>query len=219
VPTTQTVTASLATTAHTAVAGLDYTATTTNLSFAPGERVKTVDVPILEDTAPDDAEHFHAVLFNISGAAAGQTSVEVVISDNDAASLASFAALSAQQAANIEDVSSVGLSSAAVSVGSQDFAAQAQESTEEDDDPPSTPEQSSTHSADYSGTASKAASGDKETDGDKTADGEDEDDWHGRRDRLDKEHIGHEELGQIAGWLKGFFRHWRSEREHSGDRC
>jgi hypothetical protein len=82
-PTTDTVTASLTTTGHSATGGQDYTTTTVNLSFAPGERIKTVDVPILEDLIVEEAGHFHAVLFNIVNALAGETSVEVVINDND----------------------------------------------------------------------------------------------------------------------------------------
>ena len=51
-----------------ATAGSDYTATRGTLRFGPGETAKTVRVPILDDTVPDDGETLTLALSNASGA-------------------------------------------------------------------------------------------------------------------------------------------------------
>ncbi|MCB1332914.1 MAG: DUF4214 domain-containing protein [Roseivivax sp.] len=50
-----------------ALAGEDYTATSGSLSFAPGEDVKTVRVPVLGDTADESTESFSLVIVPPSG--------------------------------------------------------------------------------------------------------------------------------------------------------
>ena len=61
------VTVDYATADHTATAGSDYTARSDTLTFAPGQTVKTVTVPILPDTVADDGERFVLTLGNPSG--------------------------------------------------------------------------------------------------------------------------------------------------------
>ncbi len=51
-----------------AKAGEDYTAVSGTLSFAVGDRTKTVSVPVLDDAHDDDGETFTLVLSNPSGA-------------------------------------------------------------------------------------------------------------------------------------------------------
>ena len=51
-----------------ATAGSDYTATRGTLRFGPGETAKTVQVPILDDTVPDDGETLTLALSHASGA-------------------------------------------------------------------------------------------------------------------------------------------------------
>ena len=63
-----TVTVDYATADGTAVAGEDYTATSGTLTFAPGEREKTVAVPILDDGHDEGEETFLFRLSNAQGA-------------------------------------------------------------------------------------------------------------------------------------------------------
>jgi polyhydroxybutyrate depolymerase len=69
----------------TAVAGQDYTGVTNTLQFAPGERLKYVDVPVLNDGIKESSETFRIVLSNPTGEAVlGPTrTVTVTILDND----------------------------------------------------------------------------------------------------------------------------------------
>ena len=55
----------------TATAGSDYTETSGTLTFNAGETEKTVSVPIIDDTVPDDGETFILVLTNPAGATLG----------------------------------------------------------------------------------------------------------------------------------------------------
>ena len=61
------VTVDYATADRTATAGSDYTARSDTLTFAPGQTVKTVTVPILPDSVSDDGERFALTLSNPSG--------------------------------------------------------------------------------------------------------------------------------------------------------
>lgn len=69
----------------TAVAGQDYAAVNRTLSFLPGERLKFVDVPVLNDGLKESSETFRILLGNPTGGAAlGATrTVKVTILDND----------------------------------------------------------------------------------------------------------------------------------------
>jgi hypothetical protein len=67
----------------TAQAGSDYTAVSGALSFAPGEVVKTVRVPVLEDIAGESNETFRLVLSNITGGTLGQDTGVATLADND----------------------------------------------------------------------------------------------------------------------------------------
>ncbi|MDE0521019.1 MAG: fibronectin type III domain-containing protein [Boseongicola sp.] len=62
------VTVDYATADRTAREGSDYTATSDTLTFAAGETVKTVSVPILADSVADDGERFALTLTGSSGA-------------------------------------------------------------------------------------------------------------------------------------------------------
>ena len=70
----------------TATNGLDYTATHGTLAFAPGEKVKLVPVPILNDGVKEASKSFRLTLSNPSGGTAlgARTSLTVSIQDNDA---------------------------------------------------------------------------------------------------------------------------------------
>lgn len=67
-PQTATVTVAYTTRDGGAKAGQDYTAKSGTLSFAPGETSKTVSVPVLADSAPEDDETFSLELSSPSGA-------------------------------------------------------------------------------------------------------------------------------------------------------
>jgi len=68
-----------------ATAGLDYGGLTNTLTFAPGERLKLVDIPILNDGLKEGNETFRVILSNPTGGAALGTpqSATVTIRDND----------------------------------------------------------------------------------------------------------------------------------------
>ena len=68
------VTVQFATADGSATAGVDYAATSGTLVFAPGETVKTVNVPIFASTAPDPDRTFSLVLSNPTAAALLQSS-------------------------------------------------------------------------------------------------------------------------------------------------
>ena len=77
------VTVNYATADGTATAGDDYTATSGTLTFAAGETVKAISIPILADTLDEDAE---TILVNISSASSGtivDTQAVVTIIDDD----------------------------------------------------------------------------------------------------------------------------------------
>jgi hypothetical protein len=67
-----------------AVAGQDYVATSGTLSFAAGDVVKSVTIPLLDDTTPEPLEWFHVELANPQGTATVGTSRALVrIFDGD----------------------------------------------------------------------------------------------------------------------------------------
>ena len=76
--------ATVRTSGGTARAGSDYTATTTALTFAPGETSKSVLVPILNDASMESEETIIVGLDTFSGTSAGAPSTTTVrIVDND----------------------------------------------------------------------------------------------------------------------------------------
>ena len=77
----ETVTLDYATSDITATAGEDYSASNGTLTFAPGETVKTVRVPIVADSTKEGPETFTLQLTNVSGATLAGTSPTGVISD------------------------------------------------------------------------------------------------------------------------------------------
>ena len=86
-PSTAAVSVNYFTASGTAAASYDYVGINGTLTFAPGEMVKTVRVPIINDTVAETTESF---LFYLSspggGAVIGNTSALATIIDNDAAS-------------------------------------------------------------------------------------------------------------------------------------
>ena len=83
--TNSTVTVDFATSDLTATNGLDYTGITNTLSFAPGEKVKLVTVPILNDGVKEPTKNFRVTLSNPTGGAVlgSRTTATVTIVDND----------------------------------------------------------------------------------------------------------------------------------------
>jgi len=74
-------------------AGSDYTGAAGTLTFGPGETVKTISVPIINDNAAEALETFQLALSGISGAAAGTVQIAAgtalaVIGANDQTPLA-----------------------------------------------------------------------------------------------------------------------------------
>ncbi len=77
------VTVDYATSDGTAKAGEDYTATSGTLTFAAGERAKTVRVPILDDAIDEGEETFQLRLSNARGARIGDGEATGTISNDD----------------------------------------------------------------------------------------------------------------------------------------
>jgi hypothetical protein len=69
----------------TAVAGLDYTAFNSAVTFGDGETNKTVLIPMLDDSFVEGNETFHLTLTNFTGGASlhGTNRASVTIADND----------------------------------------------------------------------------------------------------------------------------------------
>jgi hypothetical protein len=88
----------------TAVAGMDYKATSGELSFGPGVLARTFRVEILNDGAPEAAESVNLALSDPVGASLGLSSAELKILDDDPAisfSAASYVVSGAARAARI----------------------------------------------------------------------------------------------------------------------
>jgi uncharacterized protein (DUF1778 family) len=83
-PSTGVVSLNYATQDGAAVAGLDYTATSGSLNFAPGETAKTVKVTLLNDTLAESSEAFNLVLSSLSGATSLDPVGTAIIGENDA---------------------------------------------------------------------------------------------------------------------------------------
>lgn len=81
----QAVTVSYATAAGTATAGTDFTAANGQLSFAAGELVRTVSVPVIGDTLDENDETFSLVLSNaVNATIADATGIGTIADDDDA---------------------------------------------------------------------------------------------------------------------------------------
>jgi hypothetical protein len=83
---------SYATTPGTATAGTDYQTTSGTLNFAAGELTKTINVPIVGDTAEEPDETFFVTLSNPSGAILNNQQVTGLIRDDDDAGTLQFSA-------------------------------------------------------------------------------------------------------------------------------
>lgn len=79
----QTVTVDYTTASGTATSGVDFTATSGKLTFAPGETSKTITVPITNDTVGEADETFSVTLSNPVGATIAKNRSSVRIVDND----------------------------------------------------------------------------------------------------------------------------------------
>ena len=77
------VTVDYATADSTAKAGEDYTETSGTLTFAAGERTKTVNVPVLDDAIDEGEETFVLRLSNVQGARAGDLEATGTIANDD----------------------------------------------------------------------------------------------------------------------------------------
>ena len=78
-----TVTVAYATEAGTAEEGSDYMRMRGTLVFQPGEREKTLPVPVLEDSEDEDDETFKMSLSNVVNATLGDREGTAIINDND----------------------------------------------------------------------------------------------------------------------------------------
>ena len=78
-----TITVDYATKNGTARAGEDYTAVSGTLTFAAGERLKTVSVPILDDALDEGAETFKLKLRNAQGAWISDAEATGTITNSD----------------------------------------------------------------------------------------------------------------------------------------
>jgi|GEM_PF-376245 len=85
------VTVNYATANGTAIAGSDYVASSGQVSFAAGETSKTVSVPVIGDTRPENAEAFTLTLSSPTGATLGDSSGTATITDNDGSAYYSLA--------------------------------------------------------------------------------------------------------------------------------
>ena len=81
---TGTVTVEYATSDGTATAGSDYTATSGTLTFAPGDREKTVSVPVLEDDHDEGSETLTLRLTHVQGARIADGEATGTITNSDA---------------------------------------------------------------------------------------------------------------------------------------
>ncbi|MGI9212832.1 MAG: Ig-like domain-containing protein, partial [Methylococcaceae bacterium] len=87
VATNQTVTVNYQAADGTATAGSDYTATSGQLSFAPGETSKTLGVNLLGDTVYETNETVQVSLFNPQNATLGTSSAVLTINNDDTLSV------------------------------------------------------------------------------------------------------------------------------------
>jgi Ca2+-binding RTX toxin-like protein len=82
-PTDQAITVDYATVDASAVAGLDYTATSGTATIGPGQSSTTITVPILRDEALEATEGFTIQLSNVSGAGIADAAATVTLLDDD----------------------------------------------------------------------------------------------------------------------------------------
>ncbi len=101
VPSAMTVTVDYATADGTAVAGLDYTAASGTVTFAPGIMQQNITVQTVEDVIAEPQENFQLLLSNAVNAALDDALGVGIINDNDAATL------SVSDAAAVEGSSSM----------------------------------------------------------------------------------------------------------------
>ena len=80
---TNTITVDFATSADTAISGVDYTTTNGTLTFAPGQTTQTFSVPIISDSGVESTERVTLNLFNPNNANITDTSGTLTILDND----------------------------------------------------------------------------------------------------------------------------------------
>jgi Calx-beta domain len=83
-PTAGTVTMHYATASGTATAGSDFTSTTGNLTFNPGQTTASVAVPITSDVLNEDDETFTLSVSNVVGAGVTASTGTATIDDDDA---------------------------------------------------------------------------------------------------------------------------------------
>jgi Ca2+-binding RTX toxin-like protein len=88
-PSAQTVSVAYNNSNATAANGSDYLAQSSTITFAPGETVHTVRIPVLNDLTVEPTETFRLNLFNPVNALIGTSSVTGSILDNDGAPLPS----------------------------------------------------------------------------------------------------------------------------------
>ena len=97
-PSSVTVSASYTTTGGTATSGLDFTAGTGSVSFAPGVTSQVVNVPVVNDALDEDDEAFTVTLSAPVNASLGTATGTGTIVDDDAAPALSVAGARSRKA-------------------------------------------------------------------------------------------------------------------------
>ena len=87
-PSTGTITVDWATDSGSAQAGEDYFADQGRLSFAPGQQVQAIQIPLLDDTLRENDEFFSLVFSAPVGATLPEPSARAIIAANDAPAIA-----------------------------------------------------------------------------------------------------------------------------------
>ena len=90
----------------------DYTATSGQVSFAPNEQTKTINIGILDDAIDEDNETLQVQLFGAQNASIADAIGEITITDNDAEPTVSIADVSTLSEASLPVALQITLSSA-----------------------------------------------------------------------------------------------------------
>ena len=102
----------------------DYTATNGQVSFAPNEQTKTINIGILDDAIDEDNETLQLQLFGAQNASIADAIGEITITDNDAEPTVSIADVSTNSEASLPVSLQITLSSASEKTVRVDYATQ-----------------------------------------------------------------------------------------------
>ena len=102
----------------------DYTAANSQISFAPNETSKTINIGILDDSTDEDNETLHVQLFGAQNASIADAIGEITTTDNDAAPTVSIADVTTLNEAAIRVSLQIGLSAASEKTITVDYSTQ-----------------------------------------------------------------------------------------------